>query len=413
MHSSVNCEKCETERPSYEVADVFRKGFNEFYRKHKVSLKQISTAFLIMNCRTSKLGGHHYKCDDCGYEDISYNSCRNRHCPKCQQGKKYKWVADRLKELLPVPYYHVVFTLPHEFNDLILYNKRLLYNLFFKSISDTIDKFSISEKYLGAHTGYISILHTWGQKMGQHIHMHIIIAGGGLTRDNRWKTLPYKSRFLFPVRAVTKVFRGKYIEGLKRLYYSDKLIIPDSMEDIKSGHIFEEFLNNVCHKNWRMFTKKPFAGPEEVLKYIARYTHRVAISNYRILEVENGRVIFKYKDYKGHAKGGELYRRLNISYSEFIRRFFLHILPDRFKKIRFYGFWTGSQKRKTIPLIRSILGFKDIEFSESYKEEQKEYQLAETQIYNNIRVCPRCKSKSYRLTGNLLKDGRKEILNSS
>lgn len=412
MHSPENCEISETQKPNYEVADIFRKGLGAFYRTYKASLKQLSIAFFIINCRTGKLGGHQYKCDKCGYEDQSYNSCRNRHCPKCQQGKKYQWVVDRINELLPVPYYHVVFTLPHAFNDLILYNKRLLYDLFFNCVRDTIDKFSLSEKYLGGQTGYISILHTWGQTLCQHIHLHIIIAGGGLTKDNKWKSLPYKSRFLFPVRAVSLVFTGKFIAGLKKLYYEDKLSIPDSMEDIRSPHIFECFLDTVCQKKWRMFTKKPFAGPKEVLKYIARYTHRVAISNYRILDVNNGSVTFKYKDYKGYAKGGELHRVMTLSYSEFIRRFFLHILPDRFKKIRFYGFWTGSQKKRTIPLIRSLLSAEE-ELSEINVGEHKEETDSVDQTGNDLRICPRCKSGNLKLIEELLKNGKIELLDSS
>lgn len=257
-------------QPAFELADIIRKYGAEYKKSHNLSCHQLNVLEKIVKCRTSALGGHILECNHCGYQEISYNSCRDRHCPKCQYEAKSKWVANRLKELLPIPYYHVVFTLPHSLNDLILYNKRALYDILFSSASQSLQKFAADERFLGGKIGFIGILHTWGQTLCQHVHLHFIVTGGGWHEEEGWKDLPYQDKFIFPVRALSKMYRGKFISKLKRLYYSQELQIPDSFESLKAGHIFESFLDGISHNSWRVYAKKPFAGPEEVIRYIGR-----------------------------------------------------------------------------------------------------------------------------------------------
>lgn len=339
-------------KPKYELADVFNLYINQYKSTHKLSLKQHQVIRNIQRCRTGILGSHLLSCDHCDYQEISHNSCGDRHCPKCQYRLKIKWVNARLNELLPIPYYHVVFTLPHFFNDLFLYNKKILYDLFFKCSSRTLDTFASDPKYLGAKLGYIGILHTWGQTLGQHVHIHFIVSGGGLAGNGNWVSLPYKSKFLFPVRALSKMFRGKFVSQFKKLHSRGKLEIPDSLSCLKQASVLEHYLKSVSSKKWMVYAKKPFSSPEEVVRYIGRYTHRIAISNYRIQSIDNHRVCFDYRDYKDQGK----VKIMTLSAEEFIRRFLLHILPKGFKKIRFYGFWSNGTKEKALEQIREVLG---------------------------------------------------------
>ncbi len=364
------------EKPKYELADIFNLYFQDYQSHHKLSKKQYKVVRNIQNCRTAILGGHILECDHCDYSEHSYNSCCDRHCPKCQYRLKVRWVEARLKELLPVPYYHVVFTIPHFFNDLFLYNKKLLYNLFFKCASQTLDTFGSDPKYLGAKLGYIGILHTWGQKLDHHVHIHFIVAGGGLSADGKWVSLPYKSKFLFPVRALSKMFRGKFISRFKKLYNQNKLEIPDSLCCLKQGPVLDHYLNSIHSKKWMVYAKKPFSRPEEVVRYIGRYTHRIALTNYRIQSIENNRVSFDYRDYKDDGK----VKLLTLSAEEFIRRFLLHILPKGFRKIRFYGFWSGSQKKRSLEKLREQFGI------EKQQSPDADDEVKETREHQ----CPRC-----------------------
>jgi len=364
------------DKPKYEIADIFNLYFNAYKSKHKLSLKQYKVVRNIRQCRTGKLGSHLLGCDHCDYQEISHNSCGDRHCPKCQYRLKVKWVDARLKELLPIPYYHVVFTLPHFFNDLFLYNKKILYDLFFKCASQTLETFAEDPKYLGAKLGYIGILHTWSQTIGQHIHLHFIVSGGGLSAAGNWVSLRYKSKFLFPVRALSKMFRGKFISRFKKLYQQKKLVIPESLSCLNQTPVLEHYLKSVSQKKWMVYAKKPFSSPDEVVRYIGRYTHRIAISNYRIRSIDNHRVCFDYRDYKD---GGKV-KIMDLSSDEFIRRFLLHILPKGFKKIRFYGFWSNGIKKSTIKRIRQILGIGD-ELTKQYESEVIEKQK---------HLCPCC-----------------------
>jgi len=373
-------------KPVNEISEIFNLYFPSYKSSHKLSPKQYKVVQNIQDCRTARLGGHILECDRCAYSEQSYNSCGDRHCPKCQYLLKVKWVDARLKELLPVPYYHVVFTVPHFFNDLFLYNKKLLYNLFFKCASQTLDTFGADKKYLGAKLGYIGILHTWGQKLGQHVHIHFIVAGGGLSADGEWVTLPYKSKFLFPVRALSKMFRGKFISRFKKLYKKGKLEIPDSLSCLTQEHILDSYLTSIHSKKWMVYAKKPFTDAEEVVRYIGRYTHRIALSNYRIQSIDNNRIRFDYRDYKD---GGKV-KILTLSADEFIRRFLLHVLPKGFKKIRFYGFWSNSLKNKQLDSLRN-------EFGQISRQSKVKGQAQDKEEI----ICPRCARGHLRIVGTI------------
>lgn len=361
------------------IASILRENIKDYSAEHGLCRKQWKVVNALMNCRTAALGGHLYQCPACGLECPCYNPCRDRHCPNCQHILKEKWVQARLQELLPVPYYHVVFTLPHALNDLISYNKRLMYNLLFRCVHETLRCFSADPRYLGAQSGYIALLHTWGQTLSQHVHLHLIVAGGGITDKGHWKSVPYGGRFLFPVRAVGKMFRGKYICKLKKMQHKGELVIPDCMGLYREPHVFDHMLDSIAHKKWRVYSKKPFGGAEQVVRYIGRYSHRVAISNKRILDYKDKQVRFNYKDYKASVESGMFNKEMTLSSSEFIRRFLLHILPQGFNKIRFYGFWAGKIKKDILRHIRS-------EMTEDVKEAVPD-EPGEANSY----ICPHCK----------------------
>ena len=377
-------------RPKHEVADILRLYLPGYLKNHKLSPQQFKAVKAILACRTAALGGHSRECDfdDCHHEDQSYNSCGNRHCPKCQGIAKNKWLKKRLKELLPVHHYHVVFTLPHLLNNLALFNKALFYNLLFKASSLTLKAFASNPKYLGATMGFLGVLHTWGQTLLNHPHIHYIVPGGGFATDDEgnesWIELPKKDKFLFPRKALSDLFRGKFIGLLKTAYYKGQLVLPDTQAELADARLFEMFIDQVVNRRWNVFAKTPFAGPAEVLLYIGRYTHRVAISNHRILSIDQGQVSFEYKDYKDEAKT----KIMTLSALEFIRRFLLHILPRGYHKIHMYGFLANSKRAENIEKVRgliranpSLLEFKD-EVVEKLIKQLEEFPIAQ---------CPKCK----------------------
>lgn len=328
-----------------EVSDVFRQ-YGESYRKqYTPPLQALKAMSAIERCRTSALGGHVDACDECGHLKISYNSCRNRHCPKCQNLPKEKWLDDRKDDLLPVPYFHVVFTLPSELNDLALRNKKKLYHLLFKASAGTLQALAADSKYLGAQIGFTSILHTWGQNLMEHPHVHCIVTGGGLSPDqSQW--IPSKSTFLFPVKVMSALFRGKYLALLKEQQQQGPL---KSMEDEQT---FKGLLSRLYQKDWIVYCKPPFQSPEHVLKYFGRYTHRVAISNHRICYVANGTVTFTWRDYKN----GNQQKKMKLTAVEFIRRFLLHILPTKFVKIRHYGLLSNANRKTKLTRCKELMG---------------------------------------------------------
>jgi hypothetical protein len=306
-----------------ELAHIVRRYGDAFIEKHQPLQYHARVLNAIASCRTEALGGHIDACDSCGHLRISYNSCRNRHCPKCQGIQRERWIEDRHQKLLPVKYFHVVFTLPQELNRYCLSYPASLYSLLFACSKATIEAFAEDSKHLGALPGMISVLHTWGQNLMLHPHVHMIVPAGGFTACNHWKHTKQKGTYLFPVKAMSIVFKNKMMEGLQQLIARQAIPLLSSADT-----------KTLYNKSWVLFAKQPFGGPEQVIEYLGRYTHKIAISNHRITAIENGNVSFRYKDY---ADGGKQ-KEMTISATEFLRRFCMHILPKGFRKIRHYGF---------------------------------------------------------------------------
>jgi len=340
-------------RPPFEVADIIRAAGKSFIEKHRSWLTGLHLKVLsaIERCRTAALGGHRDRCSRCGHTvAISYNSCRNRHCPKCQTNARDKWLLARRRELLPVPYVHVVFTIPHELAPLAFHNKKILYTLLFRTSAATLLQIAADAKHLGAEIGFLSVLHTWGQNLLHHPHVHCVIPAGGLSADHqRWVHPRYP--FFLPVKVLGRVFRGKFVAGLKRAHREGDLCLPGSLKPLAQDRTFRSFLRSLFRQNWVVYAKPPFGGPEYVLHYLARYTHRVAISNHRLVEFTNGQVRFRWKDY---AHGNKR-RLMTLAAEEFLRRFLLHTLPRGFVRIRFFGFLANRRRATSLALCRRLL----------------------------------------------------------
>ena len=339
-------------RPLFEVADIIRRAGNKFIERYRSSLTwaQLKVLRAIERCRTAALGGHRDRCTRCGYETISYNSCRNRHCPKCQTNAREKWLAARQQELLPVNYYHLVFSVPHALVPLMWQNKKLLFKLLFEASAATLLEIAADPKHLGAEIGFLSVLHTWGQTLQRHPHVHCVVPGGGLWPDHRqWIGSP--PNFFLPVKVLSRVFRGKFVAGLKRLFRQRKLVFYGACLPLANEKAFCAFLRTLFREDWVVYAKRPFGGPEHVLHYLARYTHRVAISNHRIVDVTDTHVTFRWKDYAHHNKQ----RTMTLNHEEFLRRFLEHVLPKRFPRIRYFGFLANRRRAELLPLCRSLL----------------------------------------------------------
>jgi hypothetical protein len=339
-------------RPPLEVADIIRAAGDGFIDRNERHLAwpQVKVLRAIRNCRTQALGGHLDRCSGCGHESISYNSCRNRHCPKCQTNAREQWLAERAEDLLPVPYFHVVFTLPHDLSGLALQNKKLVYDLLFRATAETLIEIAADPKYLGAKIGFLAVLHTWGQNLQHHPHLHCVVPAGGLAPDHaQW--VPAPTSFFLPVRVLSKVFRGKFVDGLKRLFQAKQLGFHGALRSLADSQQFRKFLRQLFLKDWVVYAKKPFRGPEYVLQYLARYTHRVAISNHRLIAFEDGKVTFRYKDYAHGSKK----RKMTVSADEFLRRFLLHVLPRGFVRIRHFGFLANRSRARLIATCRKLL----------------------------------------------------------
>jgi predicted Zn-ribbon and HTH transcriptional regulator len=319
-----------------ELADIFRRHGESYRRAHRLPASHKKVMRAVSVCRTAELGGHLKQCDTCGFEHPAYNSCRNRHCPKCQSLAKAQWLEKQTSELLPVGYYHLVFTLPHELNRLILANKKILLSVLFKAVSETLLEFG-RRRFKGT-VGIIAVLHTWDQTLRDHFHLHCLVPAGALSLDHsRW--INARPNFLFPVKALSRVFRGKFLDLLK---HCEGGKIQSTDKEIKA----------LWQKDWNVNAKKPFGSPHTVLDYLGRYTHRVALSNDRILQVENGQVTLSYRD----RKDGDRKKTLVLDAHEFIRRFLLHVLPDGFMRIRHFGFLANRVKKLALPQCRKLLG---------------------------------------------------------
>jgi hypothetical protein len=340
-------------RPPFEVADIIRTAGKSFIEKHRSWLTGLHLKVLsaIERCRTAALGGHRDRCSRCGHtEAISYNSCRNRHCPKCQAGARNKWLAARTEELLPVRYVHVVFTLPHELAPLVFHNKKTLYALLFRASAATLLEIAADPKHLGAEVGFLSVLHTWGQNLLYHPHVHCVIPAGGLSADHKRWVHPHYLFFL-PATVLSRVFRGKFVAGLKQAYRKGDLCLPGSLKPLTQSRTFRSFLRSLFRQDWVVYAKPPFGGPQHVLHYLARYTHRVAISNHRLVDLTDGKVTFRWKDY---ARGNKQ-RLMTLTAEEFLRRFLLHMLPRGFVRIRSFGFLAHRRRGASLTLCRQLL----------------------------------------------------------
>jgi hypothetical protein len=366
-----------------EVADIFRQYGDKYRAQHKLSLPMIRAMHAIQYCRTSVMGGHVDQCDDCGYKQISYNSCRNRHCPKCQNLPKERWLEERKKDLLPIPYFHIVFTVPAELRAITLRNKKVMYSILFKASSETLLELAADPKHLGAQIGFTSLLHTWGQNLMDHPHVHCIVTGGGLSREeDRW--IASKKKFFIPVRAMSRLFRGKFLFYLKQARETKKLNFSGQIEPVAKENNFHELMNQVYTKDWVVYSKPPFQSPEHVLSYLGRYTHKVAISNHRIQGMHEGKVMFQWKDYGDNNQK----KVMALDASEFIRRFLLHILPQRFVKIRHYGLLSNRNRRTLLKKCKILLGQPSSAKETSKTEEWKELLLRITG--KDVSVCPCC-----------------------
>jgi predicted Zn-ribbon and HTH transcriptional regulator len=339
-------------RPTLEVADILRVHGDRFLNRYRSSFdfQQLKAFRAIQRCRTAALGGHRDACPSCGYQAISYNSCRNRHCPKCQAQARERWLAARERELLDTNYFHVVFTVPHELNVLALENPRLFYDLLFTSSTQTLLKIASDPKHLGAEIGVIAILHTWGQNLLLHPHIHCVIPAGGFSPDRgRWVYPRYP--FFLPVKVLSRVFRGKFLAGLKRLHHRKKLPCAGPAAALADSRQFTQLLRRLHRHDWVVYAKSAFAGPMQVLRYLGRYPHRVAISHHRLLALEEQRVTFRWKDYAHGSKPGTM----TLCATEFLRRFFLHVLPKGFVRIRHFGFLANRWRASRLALGRQLL----------------------------------------------------------
>jgi len=368
---------------SLEVADIFRSYGPQYRDKNVLTAQQYKVMKRIEICRTAALGGHVEACDQCGYTRNAYNSCRDRHCPKCQTMVKEKWLNNRKAELLPCPYFHNVFTLPHELNSLIMVNKRIMLALLFTAVKETLQVFARDPQWrIEGQLGFISVLHTWNQKLMDHFHLHCIIPAGALSYDRKsW--ISASRKYLFKVQSLAKEFQRRYLNKLEKAYRKNTLSFNGRAERYRDEKQFLKLLSVLWDKQWITYAKQSFGGPEQVLEYLGRYTHRVAITNNRIIAIDDGRVTFKYRDRSDDNKEKEL----TVSAEEFIRRFLLHVLPCGFTKIRYYGFLAHANKKTCIELIRTLIDATTA-YVQKLVESVQEMMLRLTGV--DIGCCPQC-----------------------
>jgi len=368
-----------------ELADIFRLYGEEFERRSPMSGEQAKVIYHIKICRTAELGGHEEECDHCGLKRNVYNSCRDRHCPKCQTMVKEKWLNDRTAELLPCGYFHNVFTLAHELNPVILNNKEVCFSILFAAVNETLQAFAKDPqwRHIGI-IGYIAVLHTWSQQLLDHFHLHCLIPAGVLSFDKkRWKPARVGKKYLFKQTSLAKEFKKRYLAKLQQAYDNGKLIFPGKTAEYADKDCFAALLEEAGKKKWIAYSKAPFAGPQQVLEYLGRYTHRVAITNNRIKSMDDGIVTFTYKDRNNNNE----IRECRLAVDEFIRRFLLHVLPKGFMKIRYYGFLARTNKSWSIPLLRKFINPK-AKVPERLCESIKEMMFRLTGI--DITLCPKC-----------------------
>jgi len=366
-------------RPPLEVADLVRAAGEAFIERNRswIRWKHVKVLRAIAHCRTAALGGHLDECTRCGHRAISYNSCRNRHCPKCQAGARERWIAARQKELLPTRYLHVVFTLPSRLAPLVLQNKKVVYDLLFRTSAETLLEVACDPRHLGAEIGFFSVLHTWSQKLSIHPHIHCVVPAGGLSPDHtRW--IRSRDNYFLPKEVLREVFRGKFTDALKEAFQNGQLQFHTDLKLLAQPKTFTAWLRPLYRQDWVVYLKRPFGGPEYVLQYLGRYTHRVAISNHRLVSFADGLVTFRWRDSADHNK-----QKLQpLSLNEFLCRFLLHILPQGFVRIRNFGFLANRRRKTLLPLCFQLLG--------SSPQPQVEQHTSSTEDIPDLYCCPHC-----------------------
>jgi hypothetical protein len=372
-------------REGLEVADVIRHFGAAFRDRHGASLSTARRRAMsaIERCRTAALGGHVEQCGDCGHQRAAYNSCRNRNCPKCQGLARVRWLEDRQAELLDVPYFHVVFTLPQEIEVIAFQNQTAVYDILFQAASETLRTIAADPKHLGAEIGFLGVLHTWGQNLQHHPHVHFLVPGGGIAPDGEsW--IACRPRFFLPVRVLSRMFRGLFLHYLEKAFAAGELNFVHSCRHLQEPAAFRRHLAPVHRTEWVVYAKRPFAGPAQVLDYVGRYTHRVAISNNRLLEMDNGKVRFRWKDYRD----GDRQKTMTLDGGEFIRRFLIHVLPDGFHRIRYSGFLANCHRARKLALCRKLLGMASVEPAADPPADYRD--RFEALTGTSLRECPHC-----------------------
>jgi hypothetical protein len=365
-------------RPPLEVADLIRSAGAAFVERNRqwLSWKHVKVLLAIARCRTAALGGHLDECTRCGHRaTISYNSCRNRHCPKCQTAARERWIAARQRELLPTRYVHVVFTLPSQLTPLVLQNKKVIYDLLFRASAETLLEVARDPRHLGAELGFFTVLHTWSQKLGLHPHVHCVIPAGGLSLDHtHW--IKSRDRFFLPIHVLRRVFRGKFVAALRQALRNGQLNFHGDLSCLAQPKIFAAWLRPLFRKDWVVYAKPPFGGPQYVLQYLGRYTHRVAISNHRLVSFADGQVTFRWRD-SAHNNEQKL---LTLTVDKFLRRFLLHVLPKGFVRIRNFGFLANRRRATLLPLCFHLLG----------AAPQTEQDISDSKDSSDLWLCPKC-----------------------
>jgi len=386
------------------IGDILNEYGEGYISRNRISGGQVGLVRLLASCRTGALGSHFEKCDNCGYQGKSYNSCRNRHCPSCQQKDKLEWLDKRMKELLPTGYYHLVFTLPHELNPLSFQNKKVMYGLLFQAASQILLELTKDTRHLGADIGLISVLHTWGQNMMEHPHLHCIMPAGGLSFDRKhWVHTGKKDGFFIHYKVLSEKFRGKYLDLLSQAYLRGELDFHGNLLKIKGPVQFTRFLSSLYNKDWVVNIQAPMGNPEKILEYLSRYVFRIAITDRRILEVKDGKVLFIWKDYRTNR-----FRRMRLDIDEFIRRFLLHVLPKGFFKVRYYGIFSSRYRKANIETAKQLLEQEGTDRKEEAAEDgQQVWGKQDTvwteilQLIKNYRQpnCPVCKNGRMHFAG--------------
>ena len=380
-------------RPPLEVADIFRQYGLDFRLTHSLSPEQCRVMRAIQQCRTASLGGHVEQCDACGHQRIAYNSCRNRHCPKCQSLAKARWLQARLADLLPVEYFHVVFTLPEQLAAVALQNKRVVYNLLFAAVSKTLRTIAADPRHFGADIGFLAVLHTWDQTLRHHPHLHCVVPGGGLSvNGGGWRSC--RRGFFLPVNVLARLFRRLFLDGLEGAYEKGKLSFYGTCAFLTKPTAFNRLLKSVHAREWWVYAKRPFGGPAQVLAYLGRYTHRVAISNHRLLLLQHGKVTFSWRD----RRHGQVRSTMTLSAQEFMRRFLLHVLPRGFQRIRQFGL-LANRRRGELARCRQLLGTTDQDVEPLCQDYKSLYQ---TLTGTSLRQCPACHTGTMKFFSSLV-----------